>query len=149
AFLAHEIAQALELADQVLDLRHRRHGDPLHDGIGVPGDIVRRGLGRAGAVYRVPPGKFLHRSFAPLDIDGRLRRLHRLTTAPSRRNIDHDITPLTMAPTPQLALSSAATTATLWPRRKRKRRQSVNFTRGRCEGAPLRPTAAITKRGST
>src|SRR5215211_5791937 len=94
AFLPHEVAQPLELADQAVDFRHRRDGDALHDRARVPDDILRRRLRWPLAIEgRVAARKFLHRAFARVTLSAFVSLRRTITRAPSRRKIDHELTP--------------------------------------------------------
>src|SRR3989442_3384757 len=69
AFLAQEVAQALELGDQALDLRHRGDRDALHDRAGVTDDVFRgwKRLRLPLAIERdVPEPQFGYRPFGRL-----------------------------------------------------------------------------------
>src|SRR5437870_5336549 len=148
AFLAQEVAQALKLGDQALDLRHRGDRDALHDRAGVADDVFR-GWNRLRfplAIERnVPARQFGNRSFGRFGLRAFGRVLRKITRTPSRRNIVHCLIPPLMVPSTASTstpgpgfddISSAATEATLWPRGKRKRNESVNVVDNERTGEP-------------
>src|SRR5215216_1284666 len=90
AFLPHEVAQPLELADQAVDFRDRRDGDALHDARRHLRSRLRWPLAIEG---RVAARKFLHRPFARVTLSAFVSLRRTITPAPSRRKIDHQLTP--------------------------------------------------------